>query len=419
MRLQRAYRALSECNAAIVQATAEQELLTAICRTLVEVGGYRLAWVGEPIRDETQTVRPLAFAGSDEGYLSSVHISWGDTAEGHGPTGVAIRTGRTSVNRDSATNPFYAPWRDEALRHGYASSIALPVIASGKTLGSLTVYSTVPDAFDEEETSLLEGLARSLGHGLEALRTRKELRDRDEQLRASAKMEALGQLAAGLVHDLNNLLMVIGGCSTELKNALGGDHPQSALVRELEGAVDSAFALTRQVLAFGGTGGGNRRVISLGATLHDIAPLLRRSLGKSVELAVEMSGEIPPVLANPTQLEEALVNLAINARDAMDGTGRCTVRLRRATEVPASAIPMRASDEPMVELAVSDTGCGMPPEVMRQLFQPFFTTKPPGRGTGLGLPMVRSVIEQNGGRVAVESEVGRGTTFRLFLPAAR
>lgn len=229
-------------------------------------------------------------------------------------------------------------------------------------------------------------------------------------------MEALGQLATGVVHDLNNLLMAIGGCADELRDATG--EQRDALLNELRDSLDSAGSVTRQLLSFGRGPGTVRRSCTVAESLERVTPLLRRSLGKYVALTLDVAPDLAAALVDPVELEQALLNLALNARDAMNGRGSVTVRVRNAHDIPPSALPMRHDARAMVELSIADSGSGMPPDVLRQLFQPFFTTKPQGKGTGLGLAMVRNVVAHHDGQLAVESKVGHGTTFRLFLPAA-
>ena len=190
-RLNRAYRALSLCNGNIVRAASEQELLEASCNTLVSVGGYVLAWVGfaEP---HSARVRPVAKAGSEsaKAYLDEIHISCVDDEHGRGPTGSAMRTGEIVINRDSGTNPSYGPWREQALRHGFRSSIALPLRYKQQALGVLTVYADLTDAFDTDEQRLLVDFADNLGFGLAALRAREALAIAEDELRRATDVRA-------------------------------------------------------------------------------------------------------------------------------------------------------------------------------------------------------------------------------------
>lgn len=173
-RVNRVLKTLSDSNQALVRAKDEMALVQQICSIVVEVGGYRLAWVGYAEQDEGKTVRPVAQSGYEKGYLKTIHISWADTELGRGPTGTAIRTGRKVISKDIPTNPEFAPWREEALKRGYTSSIALPLKAEEAPLGALNVYAAKPDAFDSQEVELLEELAEDLSYGILALRTRAE-----------------------------------------------------------------------------------------------------------------------------------------------------------------------------------------------------------------------------------------------------
>jgi len=176
-RANRALRTLSACNEALVRAGNEAELLDAICRLIVEVGGYRMAWVGFPEPDAAKTVRPVAQYGHEKEYLAAANISWADSERGHGPTGTAMRIGTVQINQNFLTNPALLPWREAALERGYQSSIALPLTSAAGTLGVLTLYAAAPDAFNETEVILLQELAGDLAFGIENLRTHAE-RDR-------------------------------------------------------------------------------------------------------------------------------------------------------------------------------------------------------------------------------------------------
>jgi PAS domain S-box-containing protein len=182
-RLNRTLQTLYQCNQALVRATEEYELLHSICRILVEVGGLRMAWVGYRELTEEKTVRPVARAGYDEGYLERVTISWGDTETGRGPTGTAIRTGTTSWTRDNLTDPHLAPWRVEDLRHGYASSISLPLMRHGEAFGALTLHAQEPDAFNESTIEQYTDLANNLAYGVIALQTRQERTRAENEIR--------------------------------------------------------------------------------------------------------------------------------------------------------------------------------------------------------------------------------------------
>jgi putative methionine-R-sulfoxide reductase with GAF domain len=172
-RANRALRTRTACNRAVVHATGESRLLDEVCQAIVQVGGYRLAWVGFAGHDEEKSVRPVAQAGYEEGYLGTVNITWADAERGRGPTGKAIRTGQPAIVRNMLTDPDYEPWRAEATKRGYAASIALPLVSQGRVLGALNIYAAEPDAFDEEEVELLTALASDLAYSIVSLRTQR------------------------------------------------------------------------------------------------------------------------------------------------------------------------------------------------------------------------------------------------------
>jgi PAS domain S-box-containing protein len=183
LRLNRAYRALSHCNQALIRATDESAWLDLVCRLVVDEAGYRFCWVGRAEHDEARRVTPIARAGFDEGYLATARITWADTERGRGPTGTCIRTGETQICKDVAADPRLAPWRAEALRRGYASSIAIPLVVDSQTFGAFTIYASEPGAFGDEEVTLLSELAGDLGYGVTTVRAQAERERAEEEVR--------------------------------------------------------------------------------------------------------------------------------------------------------------------------------------------------------------------------------------------
>jgi diguanylate cyclase (GGDEF)-like protein/PAS domain S-box-containing protein len=193
-RLNRALRLLSQCNQILIHASEEQKLLDDICELIVETGGYRMAWVGYAEQDEARSVKPVAEHGYGLDYLQSIHISWGDNETGQGPTGLSIRTGIPSVNQDYLTNPQMRPWRESAIRHGYQSSISLPLREEGRVFGALAIYSPEPSSFGAEEVTLLEELADDLAFGICTLRAHGRREAAEEQLAFLARHDPLTRL---------------------------------------------------------------------------------------------------------------------------------------------------------------------------------------------------------------------------------
>lgn len=242
-----------------------------------------------------------------------------------------------------------------------------------------------------------------------------ELRRIEMQHRQAQKMEALGQLAGGVAHDFNNLLTVIAGHGEVLSEALlPGEAPHSS-VQEILDAVERASDLTRQLLVFGRRDVRTSETSDLNGVVRDIEKMLRRLIGENIRLSTDIAPGAAPVGLGSSQIEQILINLAVNARDAMPAGGELLIETR-VLEADEGKPQGGEGSERSVELTVRDTGTGMTEEVQRHLFEPFFTTKGPGRGTGLGLALVYGIVEQSGGYTEVDSELGRGTTFRIALP---
>ncbi len=234
----------------------------------------------------------------------------------------------------------------------------------------------------------------------------------EQQLLQSQKMEALGQLAGGIAHDFNNLLTVIAGHTDMLLD--GAELRRRHDLEQIRLACERAAAMTRQLLAVSRQSVLEPRTVDMNSIVAQTETMLRRTIGEHIELSVRADGDLLPVRADPDQISRVILNMAINARDAMPKGGRLLIETRNVTVAGRAAGQGGAAD--FVLLAMSDTGCGIPTELKARLFEPFFTTKPQGQGTGLGLAVVDGIVKQSGGWIDVESEVGVGTTFQIFLP---
>ena len=244
-----------------------------------------------------------------------------------------------------------------------------------------------------------------------------ERRQLEERLRQAQKMEAVGQLAGGIAHDFNNLLQVVTGYSELLLARLVPGDPLREEIETIKKAGERAASLTRQLLAFGRRQVLAPKILDLNAIVSNMGQTLRGLIGENIDLVTAPRPGLRYVKADPDQIEQVILNLAANARDAMPRGGRLTIETEDANldEACARQCP-DARPGSYVMLAISDTGCGMDAETRARLFEPFFTTKAQGRGTGLGLAMVYGIVTQSGGWVSVSSEPGRGSTFRVYLP---
>lgn len=688
-RLSRALRALSGCNQALAEAKSEQQLLNQICEIIVRVGGYRMAGIVYAQHDDLKTVRPVAHAGYDSGYLDTIEIRWSDTPFGRGPTGTAIRENRICVFTDTAKNPLFAPWREAAVQRGYAAIIALPLRAAGIPFGAIAIYSEQANSFENSEVELLSEMANSLAFGITALRSQDQsrratsalqeaeakyrqlveqvpaisyvaetgafgpflylspqvktilgydpqdcladsrfwwehlnpedqpralledsweegrlfqmeyrmrrldgeeiwVRDEativrdpttgkrltrgllvditeqkraqqalgeseeryrtfvaqssegiyrmeheppipchlstdeqlawgykygymaecndamarmygrasaqeligkglseflilhdpvtrqfmerfirggyrisdeesiemdaqgqrrifrntmmgtivdghwvrtwgitrditerkylEEQLRNAQQLEAIGRLAGGVAHDFNNILSIIMG-HAQLLLATGVDERSRTGLEQMQRAAERAASLTQQLLAFSRKQVLQPKVLDLNESVTDVEKMLSRVIGEDIELIARLHPSLMMVKADPSQLEQVLINLAVNARDAMPQGGKLSMETSNVELQADEARDLDLAPGFYVMLTVSDTGNGMDPVTLTHAFEPFFTTKPMGKGTGLGLSTVYGIVKQSGGGIRVESEPGHGTTVRIYLKA--
>jgi signal transduction histidine kinase len=686
-RLRRTLTTLSTCNRILVRSENEDELANAICRTLVEIGGFALAWVGFAEDDADRTIRPVASAGCGTDFIARARLSWADVARGRGPSGRAVRTGMPWRVADIATDPDFEPWREDALASGLRSCLSVPLIGHGQILGVLGIYGDTPGAFHEDEIGLLNELGEDLSLGLIGLRNRvarqraelrlllseKELlrlkqhlaqaqevghvgsaeldllsgeafwsdehyrlmglepnavpatderllasvlaedrplvrrlceaarlgkdqpatefrlqpvegeirwvrrqqrvvRDADgrpvkvvitlqdisnakrsevdlqasrenlaaaqrvgrigssvidlqtgashwsdelyalfgldpatsrpsqetvyarthpddlptlrerrlswgrgidaepgefrikcgddayhwfhiranlvaddgrpptrviatfqditerkqaqknnaaleRQLMQAQKMEAIGNLTGGIAHDFNNLLTVILGHLDLIESKLDQASDVRAWTKVCRKAIGRGARLTRSMLAFARQQPLRPTVINIGNVVQETCDMLRRTLGEGIEIVVEYGPNLWMCEADPVQLQNALINLAINARDAMPQGGRLLVEARNASlDATYAAHASWVTPGDYVALSVTDSGTGIPAELLGRVFEPFFTTKEPGKGSGLGLSMVYGFAKQSGGHVQIYSETGKGTAVKLYLP---
>ena len=285
--------------------------------------------------------------------------------------------------------------------------------ATGEIVWLRDIVHVVPDG--PGTAGQLRGLTVDL---TDLKRADEALRTSEDQLRQAQKMDAVGKLAGGIAHDFNNLLMVIRGDGDLILRRLPPQHPLRKNAEGIREAADQAATLTRQLLAFSRKQVLAPKVLDLNSIVSGMQTMLQRLIGETINLVTVPESALGRVKADPGQIEQVIMNLAVNARDAMQDGGRLMIRTSNVRAGEAPPLPGAASPPagPHVLLEVSDSGTGMDANTQAHLFEPFFTTKEPGKGTGLGLSTVYGIVEQSGGSVTVETELGRGTTFRIYLP---
>ncbi len=404
-RVNRALKVLGESGQAMARAADEKEFLAEVSRMIVDVGGYRLAWIGFAQEDEKKSVRPVAQAGFEDGYLEKADITWADTQRGRGPTGTSIRTGRPTVCKNILKDPRFAPWRGEAVRRGYGSSIALPVRTGDKVIGALNIYATEPDAFHAEEVQLLEELVSDISYGLTALRNKFDREKAEEALVKSSNK--IKMFAYSVSHDLKNPAIAVYGLAKRLnrysKDRL--DERGRTYCDQIMKASEHIASLVEKINLYIKT-----KEVPLSiekVRLKDIVDTVKE------EFAPQLAGRqirwlepeaIPEVNADRTSMVRVLRNLVDNA---LKYGGHDLSEIR---------ISYQESEDTHI-LSVEDDGIGLRDEDAKTLFGPFKRKRMAGKveGAGLGLAIVKEIAEQHKGRVWLEPALRKGAAFHVSI----
>ena len=407
--------ALLDASRQLLTLESPEELLRRLCELAREIVGARYAVLAAGTDPVPRHVSGLKLV--DAGALSVAGL-----AERIPPASVALRLAGLERPSDAGLPDAHPPLR---------SLLAARLTGVREPLGLLYCADKVgADEFSEEDEFLLISLANQAATAYEKTRLFAEAERRaqqlaeevasrlraEERLLHAQKLDSIGKLAGGISHDFNNLLTVIKGYGEILAYHVKRGDPLHEPTREILSAADRAASLVRQLLAFSRRQVMTPQLLDLNSVVSGMDRLLRRLIGENIELVTFPGPGLGLVRADPGQLEQVVVNLAVNARDAMSEGGKLTLELSNADLDAATAHEVGMEPGSYVRLAVSDTGAGMSTEVQRHIFEPFFTTKEAGKGTGLGLATVYGIVKQSGGHIDVESTLGDGTTFRIYLP---
>jgi PAS domain S-box-containing protein len=295
-------------------------------------------------------------------------------------------------------------------------SLVVPMTVMGRVVGALEIQRSETLPFSAENATTIRMAANLAANAVENVRLFEQELSSAEQLRQSQKMEAIGRLAGGVAHDFNNMLTAITGyCDLSLRN-LRRDDPLHRNLEEIKRAGDRAAALTRQLLAFSRKQVLQPKVIDLNSIVTDLNRMLHRLIGEDIELQTKLRSDLWQLKADPGQIEQVIVNLIVNARDAMPKGGTLAIETANVFLGKEESAKFSILAGPYVMLSVKDSGVGMDEKTRDRIFEPFFTTKELGKGTGLGLSTVYGTVRQSGGHISVESSVNKGTTFRVYLP---
>lgn len=339
-----------------------------------------------------------------------------------------VRTGHTECESADDTQAGYTVRRGEAVtipdmvvewrfrrmpqsrEHDVASGVTVAIPGVRLPYGVLEAFDVRVRDFSQDDVHFLQAIAHIIGTAVRRHRA-------EGDSRRGQRLEAVGRLASAVAHDFNNLLTAIAGYGDLLRSSLEGDDQRLADVDEILKAANRAAGLTRQLLAFSREQVLQPRIVKLNEIVTGIEKMLRRLMSANIELEVPLERNLGLIKADPGQIEQVLLNLCVNARDAMPAGGRLTIQTANvdASSFESRELSLRAAAS-YVMLAVSDTGTGMDAQTRARIFEPFFTTKSPDRGTGLGLATVYGIVKQSGGEIDVNSEPGHGTTFKIFFP---
>jgi len=390
----RALRILSDCNQALVRFEDERLLTQEICRIAVEVGGYRMAWVGLAEHDADQSVRPVAAVGFEAGYLESARITWADTARGRGPTGAAIRLGEVQIGTDFFTEPRLAPWRAEAIQRGFRSSIALPLRQAEGVLGALTIYAAEPAAFPEAQVKVLLELAEDLAFGIHAVRMRAALRASRDRLRALAIELTLAEQRerrrlADVLHDGLQQLLVAARLRAHM--LCRADDPEVRRgAEEIVGLLAEGLTDSRTLM---------RELSPPTLQKGELLPALEWLIGWMAEKHHLTVGLARPAVPLPTLSEDLAVLLYQAVRELL-------LNAVKHAHVQAAELTV-VQEGPTLTLTVADAGTGFDPLCLRVAG---------GTEGGFGLLGIRERLELVGGRLEIESAPGRGSRLTLTVP---
>lgn len=336
-----------------------------------------------------------------------------------GISGRAIKSGTVVIDNDfkpvvaTGTPAVLGELNDES---NPRSALTAPMTVMGRTVGCVEIQTHQPHAYLQEHVTAMRMAANLAANAVENVSFIEREQAQEEQLRQGQKMESIGTLAGGIAHDFNNLMTAVTGYSDLALRSLKADDSLRPKIEEIKKAGERAASLTRQLLAFSRKQMLQPKVLDLNTVVSGMAQMLPRVIGEHIDLRLKLDGYLGQIKADPGQIEQVLVNLAVNARDAMPDGGSLIIKTEN---VHLTGKPdQRSTIEPghYVMMSVSDTGAGMNAETQSHIFEPFFTTKEVGKGTGLGLSTVYGIVKQSGGWVWVYSEVGKGTIFRIYLP---
>jgi len=394
-------KALSQGNHALAHATDEQELLDDICRIIVEVGNYKLAWVGYAVHDENKTIQPVAQYGYEKNYIENLNLTWADQVHGRGPAGTALRTSNFSLMGNTMTDPNFKPWRDEAIKQGYGSVAGFPLLdKSNKAFGVLTIYAPEVNSFDEEEIGLLTELTNNMTYGILALRTKKELIMKE-------RLAVLGKIIATVSHELRNPLGTIRTSLYTISQKLTGKDQVlvDKQIARAERNVMRCNTIIEELLDFTRSSDLQLENTALDDLCSEV--LNEYEFPENIKITRKfLSNAI--IKIDKEKIRRALINILNNACMAMPQSEINVI------QNPLKLKILTGRSDTKVWIEILDTGSGIPDTEINKIFEPLYSTR--AYGIGLGLPIVKQIMEKHSGGISIDSKSGSETSVKLWFP---
>lgn len=407
-----ALKAIRQLSEALFQYTHVDDMVRQTLHAALEVIG---ADAGSVLLANAET-RQLVFryvVGETADALRETGIPWDE-----GIAGAVFASGKPEVISTVQQDARHYSATDALTGYQSRDMIVVPLKRhGGNPVGVIEILNKNKGPVNRHDLDTLVVISAIAAAAIEQSKAFEALRVKDVQLQQAQKMEAVGRLAVGVAHDFNNLLTVIKGYSELIVMAVEGNVPVRTHAEEVLKAADRAAGVTSQLLAFSRKQVFELRTVRLNEVVANVEKLLRRLIGEDIQLITTVGSNLGWIKADPGQLEQVLMNLAVNARDAMPHGGTLTIRIAHS-ELDETFTRHHLDFQPGMycALSVADSGCGMNKDTLSKLFEPFFTTKDPGKGTGLGLSIVHGIVKQSRGHILVSSEPGVGTTFNIYLP---
>jgi len=433
IRVNKTLKMITECNRVLLLSKTEQDLLNSICEIIIKHWGYFMTWIWYIWENGKKIVRPVARAWFDDGYLDSIEISWDENKEnGRGPTGTAIREKRPVYIKNVLTDPSFTPWRENAIKRWYHSSLALPLFIKNNVAGALCLYAKEIEVFNNEEVNLLEELSINISQCIDHIRTKEEnkkteilLKKSQQQLQIRQRMDSIGTLASGIAHDFNNLLTWIMGYLGLLKmdkslspenikyieNALLSSNDAAALIKKLQRLSENMISEKTAIDIFD-------------IALEEFC-FLEKTTDRIIKKIIDFKKWDFYVIGSVTELKNVLLNLWTNSYRAIEEKGpkegdfiRISAQNYKCSNDDKTGLP----DWDYVHISFEDNGKWMSSEVLEKAFDPLFTTwgKDEQRGKGLWLATVYNIItKMHKWHIFIESKEGIGTKVHIYLPKAQ